>query len=126
MSIIDKAKELAELITNSEELNEIREAEKAMFNDEAANNLVQEFQQKQIKVNNAQMSGEEVGDELYEEIEAFQEKMAENPFIARYLSAQEKFNQTLASVNFIISKAISGDDDCSSGCGGGCGGGDCC
>lgn len=126
MSIIEKAQELGDLISNSQELEAIKKAEEAMYNDSTANELIQEFQKKQVAANNAHMNGEEVSEDLMKELEEIQNKMQDNALISNYLDAQDKFNQILQSVNYIISKALNGGDDCdcgsdcSSGCGGGC------
>jgi len=48
--------------------------------------------------------------------------MQENEVISKYLKAQQDFNATLQGVNFIITKALSGEDAnaCGPGCGGNC------
>lgn len=123
MSILDKARELADAISESPELAKMRETEIAMGQDAAAQEIIAEFQQKQQEYYEIQMRGEELNDIQKQVIASIEDKMSGNPFISAYLDAQGKFEELLKSVNFIITRAISGESACSCGstCGPDCG-----
>ena len=117
MPILEKARELAALIAESPELVAVRVAEETMANDNAAQSIIQEFQQKQTTIQQAYMKGEELSDSQKQEVEKLQEKMRAHPLIAKYFDAQEKFEKVLHSVNHIMTKAITGEEAESGGCG---------
>ncbi len=123
MSILDKARELADAISESPELAKMRETEIAMGQDATAQEIIAEFQQKQQEYYEIQMRGEELNDIQKQVIASIEDKMSGNPFISAYLDAQGKFEELLKSVNFIITRAISGESACSCGstCGPDCG-----
>lgn len=121
MSILDKARDLAEAIAESEELAEVRKTEIAMGQDPAAQVIIAEFQEKQKEYYEIQMRGEELNDIQKQVIASIEQKMTANPHISAYISAQEKMEKMLRSVNFIITKAISGEGSCGPECGSDCG-----
>lgn len=123
-TIIEKANELAEALTESAELTNMRQAELVMNSDPEAEKIIAEFQEKQKHVYELQMRGEELGDQEKKEIEAIESKMSGNPAIRAYMEATDKFESLLRSVNMIITRALSGEDQgcgCGSDCGPDCG-----
>lgn len=124
--VIEKANALAEAIVNSPELTAMRAAELTMNNDDDAVNILDEFREKQQKVYQLQMTGQELSDQDRLEVAAIEGKMSGNVKIKAYMEASEKFERMLQSVNQIITRALSGDEgcDCGGSCGSGCGG--CC
>ena len=112
MDILTKAQELADALENSTELQNLREAEKAMQVDKNAMSLMNDFRTKQMEVYNMQVSGEEPSDQLNEELDSRREKMQENILIMDFLSAQEKVGRILEQINNAISKVLQGDHGC--------------
>lgn len=119
MPILEKARELAELISESPELSAVRAAEEEMANNDGAHALIEQFQKKQAELQQAYMNGQEMTEAQRQEMEALNKQLHDNPFIAKYFAAQDNFQQILNSVNFIITKAISGEEPDACGCGGG-------
>ncbi len=119
--IMEKAHELANALKDSEELDSMRVQEAVMANDPEAQNILLEYQQIRQKIESKQASGE-VTEEDNETLAKAEQKMQENEVISKYLKAQQNFNATLQGVNFIITKALSGEDanSCGPGCGGNC------
>ena len=117
MSVIEKAHELANAITNSTEYQELRKAEEAMLNDAAAQDILDRYREIQENLDTQAPS-----DDLQESIENIEREMKNTPVIVNYLDAQEKVMRLLEEVNFILGRAINGDNEaCDSGnCGGGC------
>ncbi|MDT3699542.1 MAG: YlbF family regulator [Thermincola sp.] len=120
-AIITKANELAEALTESEELAAMRQAELVMNSDPEAEKIVTEFQEKQKQIYEIQMRGEELGDQDKKEIEAIEGKMSGNPSIKAYMEASDRFESLLRSVNMIITRALSGEEEQGCGCGSECG-----
>lgn len=120
MVIYEKARELAQAISQSEELAKMRDSEAAMMCDPEARKLVEEYQEIQMEaIKNGQQFGD-LSEEKQKKLEELDEKMSQNPQIVAYMEAQEKLEQILRSVNLIISGALNeGDGSCpSSGCAG--------
>ncbi|ATW24246.1 YlbF family regulator [Candidatus Formimonas warabiya] len=109
MDILNKAQELADALEKSDELRNLREAEKTMQSDKQAMKLMNDFRVKQLEVYNMQVAGEEPSDQLTEELDQLREKLQENLFIMDYLSAQEKVGKILEQINNIISQVLHGD-----------------
>ena len=127
-AIMEKANALAEALTESAELSAMRQAELVMNSDPEAEKIIAEFQGKQKHVYEVQMSGGELSDQDKKEIEAIESKMNGNSAIKAYMDATDVFENLLKSVNMIITRALSGEEqgcgcgsDCGSSCGSDCG-----
>ena len=123
MTVIEKAHELADAIIASQEFKDLRSAELEMMNDATAQQILDEYKQFQEQMQGTQ--NPEKLTELNEQMEAMQGKMESIPTIATYLDAQDKVAEVLQEVNFILGRAINGEDEesCDTGhCGGGCSG----
>ena len=123
--VLDKAKDLAQTIVDSEELAALKEAEVKMGNDAEAVTIVQEFQNVQKSLYEKQSNGVELSSDEKLQVAAIEGKMEKNLNIKAYLDAQLKFENLLQGVNFIISQALSGSNgdggcDCGSDCGSEC------
>lgn len=125
MSVLEKAKVLADAIAECEELKAVRDAEIAMSQDDEAQNIISDFQAKQQEFHQVMMAGEELTPEQEKQRDDIEARMQGNESIRNYLDAQQKFESLLKAVNFAITRGITGsEDDCSSGCSS-CGSG-CC
>ncbi len=120
MSVVEKAKELADAISECDELKELRSAEARMTLDPAAQDILKEFQEKQREFYELQMTGGELNDTQKADVKRIEAAMSNNQYISAFVAAQGKFEELLKSVNVIIGKAISGDDS-GCGCAGECG-----
>jgi len=123
MSILEKAYELGQEISTSKELNEMKNAEMAMMQDEAAQQIIKEFNEKQKVYLEIQRKGEQLSATQKEDVEELERKMLDNPLIYQFFAAQQNFEKVLEEINNIIAKAISGNDhacsdDCCSSCSG--------
>lgn len=114
--VLDKAKDLAEAIASSEEIETMRKHEITMGNDPEAIAIVQEFQTTQRALYEKQSNGTELTEEEKGQVKDIEAKMEANENIRNYLDAQLKFENLLQGVNFIISQAISGDQSQDGGC----------
>ena len=119
MAIEEKAKELAEEITQSAEFQEMKQAEEAVMDDEDASQLMEELESVQKRVQMAQMNGQEIDSQQQKKIQNLKAKMQQNPEIKEFINAQQEFNQMMENVNEIISSSIQDAETPESDAGGG-------
>ena len=129
MSIYDKAKALADVIQNCDELRRVKESELKMLIDMEARQIVETYQQIQMDAINAGIAYDDLDDAKKAELTELENKMQENAVIMEYMNANQELNQMLESVNMIIMSALNdnnggGCSSCSSA--GNCGENDCC
>jgi cell fate (sporulation/competence/biofilm development) regulator YlbF (YheA/YmcA/DUF963 family) len=130
--IYENAHLLADAIARSSELAELHEMEDAMAADGSAQQLIAELQRAQERFMEMQENNQELSEADKNVVDEIENKVQQNPSIAAYMKAQDKFTEMLDTVNSILASAIAGssdscscaDDSCnSSGCSGcGCGG----
>lgn len=125
--VLNKAKDLAEAITDCPEILALRDAEIAMGKDTDAQAIIAEFQAKQDEFQEAISNGKELTPDQEKARDVIEEKMENNAFIRDYFEAQQKLESLLHAVNMVVSRAISGDDvsECGPGCSS-CGSSGCC
>lgn len=127
MSIIEKAKELGKVLSESKELNTMREAEKMMMENQEARDSIGQFDEKQRASQVIQAQGLQLTEGQVKELEELEFKMLNNPYVYNFFKAQQEFQNILESINNIIGEAIGikqqgcGCDDESCGCDGECG-----
>lgn len=126
-AVIDKARELADAISDSEELTDLRDAAQKVEGDETATSMIERFREKQEVAQRAASSGLQMPDEQISDLKAMQGQINSIPSIQVFNEAQGKFNKLMEQVNTIIATALSsqeegeGPDSCSPGSGCGCG-----
>ncbi|KJS14856.1 MAG: hypothetical protein VR69_15285 [Peptococcaceae bacterium BRH_c4b] len=123
MPVLDKARELGEEISSSQELLRMRDTQNAMLASPEASNLVGEFNDKQKKYMALRSQGIELNESQQKDVEDLEKRMLDNPLIVDFFRAQQEFERMLEGINNIISSAISGE---SSSCAGGACSDDCC
>ena len=111
-----KAQDLADAISGSQELAELKQAEKNMFNDPEAQEIIADFQDLQDQLMAKQEEGIEPTEEENKAIEAIEAKVENHPVISAYLASQENFTVMLDKINAILAAAIAGEDKDGCGC----------
>lgn len=101
----EKAIALADEITKLEEYVEFLECEKALKEDEVAQQLLMDFQQKQQEFVAKQMSGE-FDQDLMNELSEIQSKLSARESVINFIEAYNKLLTTLAEVLDLISERI--------------------
>lgn len=125
--ILDKAKELGQLIVSSDEFTSFKNAEAELEKNIEAKKLINIYNRKREELM-VQMAQEDIDKDQMENIrnqivEEFK-KMAENKTVKSYVEAAETFNSLISHMNSIISFYVKGYSDekhtsnKSSGCGG--------
>lgn len=92
-----KAKELGQLITQTEEYQKVKDLQIQLFGDDQAVALLQEFQKLQARNHNKHQLGELTQEDI-KEIEQAELKMLENELIRTFHSAQTDFQRVLNEV----------------------------
>lgn len=123
--VLSKAEELANAISDCDELVDLRGAAGRLDDDETANVALRNFQEKQATLQRAAKSGLELPPEQMDELKMMQGEIQQIPSVQDFAAAQTRFNDLMNHVNNIIAAAVSGEEpggmaDGGGGCGGGC------
>ena len=124
MDILEKTRELGQMIVDSEQMKAYKAAEEAQAKDEEAQAIMQEYNIKRMNLardmQNGKISREEA---VAENTKAFDEVLQKSASIKNYVEAKKAFDNLVNQVNRIINYYITGEDpncthDCStcSGC----------
>ncbi len=121
--IIEKTRELGEMIQNSEQMKNVKNAEILQENDDKAQELLKEFNLQRMNLardmQNNKISRE---DAIKKNNEAFDDMISKSDSIKKYIEAKKDFDNLVNQVNQILNFYITGQDpncthDCST-CGG--------
>ena len=110
MSISEKAMQLAEEIKQTQEYEDLKSAEAKLKLDPAAQDLINDFQQKQEQLQTAQQSGEAVDQNVVQSLQNLQGQMQENETIKNLMEAQQQFDQVMKQVNETVTQALSSEE----------------
>lgn len=121
--VLEKARELGELIQQSEEMKKFKDAERAQSEDENAATLMQEYNVKRMNLARDMQNGKiERAEAVKENTLAFEEMVGKCQTIKDYVEAKKEFDMLVQKMNQILNYYITGQDpncthDCST-CGG--------
>ncbi len=120
MTVIEKARELGELLQESEEMKAYKDAEAIRKSDEAAQECMSRFNLNRLNLardmQNGKISRE---DAVAANNKAYEELLKEAPLIKDYVEKKKKLDELVNQVNNIINFYITGS--VGGGCGGNCG-----
>ena len=120
MDIIEKTKELGQMIADSAQCARYKVAETAQINDEEAQQLIKQYNEKRIqiarKMKTEKLSQEET-DVLKQELQKEFDALLLNKNIKEYIDAKKEFDGLVQSVNNVLTYYITGEEpsSCSSG-----------
>ncbi len=124
MNILDKTRELGEMIQESAEMKAFKEAELAQAEDDTAQVLMQEYNIKRMNLARDMQCGKITREEaIQENTKAFDEVLEKSETIRQYIDAKKAFDDLVNQINRIINFYITGQDpDCTHDCStcGGC------
>ncbi len=106
MSIMEKARSLGEAILESTEYKELKETEEAMYANDEAKTLLNDFNAKQRQIQMAQANGKPINEKQQKEIQNIQAKMQTNDKVKDFMLAQQNFNKVMQTVNQTISNVL--------------------
>ncbi len=123
--IIEKTRELGEMIQSSAEMKDVKNAEILQENDDEAQELLKEFNLQRMNLardmQNNKISRE---DAIKKNNEAFDALLEKSETVKKYVEAKQKFDSMVNQINQVLNFYITGQDpncthDCST-CGGCC------
>jgi len=122
MDILNKAMELGEMIADSSELKRLKESETRLDSDEHAKTLMAEYKGLQVELVRATKSKIESAalEEIKERLINKQSELNEYKTTDEFLQAKDDFDKLMNNVNSVITYAMTGEEQCSSGNCGSC------
>jgi len=106
--IIEKARELADLIAQSEEVNFYRRAEQQIKRSQKVQSLIAQIKRKQKELVHAKhLQKHQLAAQLEEELERLQDELDEIPIVAEFKESQLEINDLLQLVTNVIANSIS-------------------
>ncbi|HEX2928017.1 MAG TPA: YlbF family regulator [Ruminiclostridium sp.] len=126
MDIIEKARELGQMLASSKEMEEYNNSEAAMKSDDKSTTLMSEYKQLQIEMVRLTRSGAEAQaiEDTKQKLLAKQLEINTYEITMNYLTAKANLEALMKKVNDILIYSITGESECSDEkcktCGGGC------
>ncbi len=118
--ILEKAKELGQLLAESNELKHFKALETVFYGDEKAQEVLDHYQTRRDEITKKMHESDMTPEALrgfQEELRSCMALLTENKVVNDYLEAKSKFNQLITQVNSIISFCVEGEQE---GCSGSC------
>jgi len=106
LSIIAKAKELADEIKESDEFKSLRSAETRAMLDPKAREIVDALRDKEREARMAQRSGRPLNQEEASTIQNLQTRAQQNESLKRLAAAQQEFDSVMEEVNRTIARTL--------------------
>ena len=108
-AIIEKTKELGELIQNCDELKKVKELEAKQQEDENAKTLMIEFNMNRMNLGRDIQNGKITEEEAVQKNnEAFEKLLASSDIIREYVEAKKEFDRVVNEVNGVLNYYITG------------------
>ncbi|MGI6711648.1 MAG: YlbF family regulator [Bacillota bacterium] len=105
MSVYDRAQELAKTLQESEEYQQYIVAKEKLQKDEENAHMLQEFRKRQLEVQIAEISGEDVDSQI-EQLEKIYEILSLNPIVNDFLTAEYRLSRVITDVQKILGEAL--------------------
>ncbi|MEW6623125.1 MAG: YlbF family regulator [Bacillota bacterium] len=106
MSPYEIAHDLAKSLSKSDEYQEFKKAKSLLEENQESVRLLQDFRRKQLEIQMAQISGEEIDDEYLRQVESLYELLSLNPRINEYLNAEYRLARMMGDIQKIIGEAV--------------------
>lgn len=106
MNVYDEAHGLARAIKESQEFKHYSELREKVEANESINEMLKNFQQKQMELQAKAMMGEELGEEFQTTLQNLYGILAKDPLAAEYLQAEMQFSMMMNDVYKILGEAI--------------------
>lgn len=105
MNVYNEAHNLAKSIKESEEFKQYDALRKQIEANEELNNMIKDFEKKQLELQAKQLMGEDPGD-MTQAVNELTQIVIKNPMAAQYLQAQMRFTLMMNDVYKILADAI--------------------
>ncbi|MFR8071836.1 MAG: YlbF family regulator [Anaerovoracaceae bacterium] len=118
MNVYDQAHSLAQAIRESEEFKQYDQYKKIVKENPQLNQSLKDLMKKQMEMQAAQMMGQEVTQEAFQQIQQLSAILMQDPTAAQYLQCQMRFSMMMADVYKIIGETADLGQDLFGGTGG--------
>ncbi len=97
-AVLDKARELGRVLTQSPEYRDVKAKQKAMFNDNAALEMLKTFHLMQDAAKKKQAQGQALSQQEVRALEEMELKMAAHPTISAFHESQRSYQKLINKV----------------------------
>ena len=118
MNVYDQAHSLAQAIRESEEFKQYDQYKKIVKENPQLDQSLKDLMKKQMEMQAAQMMGQEVTQEAFQQIQPLSAILMQDPTAAQYLQCQMRFSMMMADVYKIIGETADLGQDLFGGAGG--------
>ena len=109
MNVYEQAHSLASAIKASEEFKQYDQHKKVIEANPQLNDAINDLMKKQVELQAAQMMGQEMKPEDFQQIQQLSAILMQDPSAAQYLQAQMRFSIMMADVYKIVGEAAGMD-----------------
>lgn len=106
MNVYDEAHNLARAIKESNEFKQFDEIRREVEKDEQVSSMLKDLQTKQMEIQAAQMTGQEVNPDTVSQMQSIAAMIATKPLAAQYVQAEGAFSVMVNDVFGILGEAM--------------------
>ncbi len=107
----DIAHELAKAIKESDQYKEYMRMKDEVGTNPELTEMVNDFQEKQFELQKMQMSGQELGPDMMQQVQNLYGILMKDPLAAQYVQAEVQFSLMVNDVYTIIADAVKTNDE---------------
>ena len=105
-NIYDTANQLERDLRELQEFKTVKESFEAIYADETAKALFDEFRTVNIELQQKQFSGQEITEEDIQKAQELGQKVSENEYIKALMEAEQRLNTIMQDINRIITNPL--------------------
>ncbi len=106
MNVYDCAHQLAKALRDSQEYKNFNRLKEEVSGNKELQEMLNDFQQKQLEIQTQQLFGNEVEEDGMEEIQKLYQIISKDPKAAEYLQAQMVLSKMMADIYGILGEVI--------------------
>lgn len=107
MNVYDEAHGLARAIQGSEEYIQYMEAKEKIAGNSELEEMLKDFQGKQMNIQAKQMMGEEINEDVVKNVQELYAIITKDPLAAQYLQCEMRFSLMMQDVYKILGEVVS-------------------
>ena len=105
-NIYDTANQLERDLRELQEFKTVKESFEAIYADETAKALFEEFRTVNVELQQKQFSGQEITEEDIQKAQELGQKVSENEYIKALMEAEQRLNTIMQDINRIITNPL--------------------
>ena len=105
-NIYDTANQLERDLRELQEFKTVKESFEAIYADETARALFEEFRTVNVELQQKQFSGQEITEEDIQKAQELGQKVSENDYIQALMEAEQRLNTIMQDINRIITNPL--------------------